>query len=151
MRRVLPLVLVVAACGVAAGTAQAMTISLGTPSLIGRVSISEPVTVACTPFDPSLTQFAQSVSVSVEQASGRSIAHGSGSSFMSFGCDGSRYTIPVGVSADPAGPPFHGGPAVFTAFAGASAGTPCGFSPGCFTSPFENQSAREGPVTLGMH
>jgi hypothetical protein len=151
MRKVLPLVLVVVACGSAAGTAQAMTISLGTPSLTGRVSISEPVTVACTPFDPSLTLFAESVNVSVEQASGRSIARGSGSSFTSFPCDGNQYTIPVGVLADTAGPPFHGGTAVFTASAGASAGTPCGFSPGCFTSPFDSQSASEGPMTLGMH
>lgn len=151
MRRILPLILVVVACGAAAGAAQAMTIGLGTPSRTGRVSISEPVTVACTPFDPALTLFAESVNVSVEQASGRSIARGSGSGRTSFPCDGNRYTVPVVVLADTAGPPFHGGTAVFTASASATAGVPCVSSPGCFLTPFDTQSASEGPVTLGMH
>ena len=125
----------------------AMTVSLGIPSLSGRVAITEPVTVSCSPFDPSLVAFGQSVTVNAEQASGRSIARGSGTSANSFACDGSQTTVPVSVLADPAGPPFHGGPAVISASAQASAGTPCAFAPpGSFTSRFESQNASAGPA-----
>ncbi len=143
---------VAAALCVAAATAGAMTISLGAPSLSDRVAITEPVTVSCSPFDPSLVAFGHSVTVNAEQASGRSIARGSGTNASSFACDGSQTTVPVSVLADPAGPPFHGGPAVISASAQASAGTPCAFAPpGCFTSPFENQNASAAPATLNLH
>ena len=153
----LSVALVIAACGAMAGTAQAVTLSLGAPTISGRVAVTEPVTVTCSPFDPSLTLFAEGISVGIEQASGRSIARGSAfvSGFLPtlpFACDGSATTIPVTVLADTSGPPFHGGRAVFTVSAGASAGTPC--FPGtttCFTSPTDTQSTSSGPTTLNLH
>lgn len=157
LRRLVPAAAIVVACAATASAADAMTISLGTPSLTGKVAITEPVTVTCSPFDPSLTLYSEGVSLQVEQASGRAIAHGSGMSggFMTsilFPCDGSQNTVPVTVSADTGGPPFHGGPAVFTALASAAAGTPC--FPGsttCFTVPFDSQTANSGPTALNLH
>jgi hypothetical protein len=157
IRRLLPVAAAVGAFAAAASTAAAMTISLGTPDLTGRVAITEPVTVTCTAFDQSLTLDSESVSLQVQQAAGRSIAHGSASSFsflptLLFPCDGSQTTVPVTVSADPTGPPFHGGPAVFTASAAASAATPC--FPGsttCFTSPVASQTASSGATALNLH
>lgn len=155
IRKALTTIAASATCCVAAATAQAqdMTMSLGTPSLVSRVAVTEPVTVSCSAFDPSLTLFAESVTVGVNQASGRAIAHGSGSYFANplFACDGSQNTVQVVVAADTAGPPFHGGPAVFTASAGAAAGTPCPWGGGCFTNPFENASATAGPTSLNLH
>lgn len=156
LRKVLPLAALVLACGATAATAQATTISLGAPSLSGRVAIIEPVTVSCLPLDPSLTLFEQSVNVSVEQGSGRSIARGSGSvggflPTLLFACDGNQKTVPVTVLADTAGPPFHGGTAVVSASASALAGTPC--FPGatnCFFN-LTGQSASTGPTTLHLH
>src|SRR5581483_747229 len=118
---------------------------------------TEPVTVTCTPFDQSLTLDSENISLQVQQASGRSIAHGSGGSFgflptLLLPCDGSETTVPITVSADPTGPPFHGGPAVFTATAGAGAATPC--FPGsttCFTNPSASQTASSGATALNLH
>ncbi len=128
-----------------------MTISLGSPALSSRIAVTEPVTVSCSPFDPGLVVYDQSVTVSVEQASGRSIATGSGNGYSAFPCDGSQTTVPVTVLGDPSGPPFHGGSAVISASAQASAGTPCGFEPGCYFPPFEDQGAGAGPVRLNLH
>jgi hypothetical protein len=154
----LSVVVLVAAVTASAATADSgMTMSLGSPNLLSRVAVSVPVTVSCSPFDPSLTLFSEGVSVSVAQASGTAIAHGSGfiNSF-SFGsgftplfpCDNAGHTVTVNVFADPTGPPFHGGPAVFSASAGASAGLSCG--PGCFSNTF-SETANLGPTTLTMH
>ena len=133
-----------------AALAQQMTLSLGSPSLLGHVSITEPVTVSCSGFDPSLVVFAEAVSINVQQASGREIARGEGGGFPPvFPCDGSQNTLPVVIAADPSGPPFHGGAAVFTASGSVSAGTPCG--PGCFFGPFETASASAGPTSLKLH
>jgi hypothetical protein len=148
---------VLAACAATASAADALTVSPGTPSLTGRVAITAPVTVTCSPFDPTLTLNFENISVQVEQAAGKAIAHGSGTTF-SFGqtslfrCDGSQTTVPITVYADLTGPPFHGGEAVFTETASANAATPC--FPGsttCFTSPTANQSAGTGPIALNMH
>ena len=84
VRKLLPLAASLAVCSAAAASAQAMTISLGEASLSGRVAVTEPVTVSCTPFDPSLTLVGESINVTAEQASGRSIAHGTGGT-MVFG------------------------------------------------------------------
>jgi hypothetical protein len=140
-----------------ASAAEALTITAGTPSLTARVAITAPVTVTCSPFDPTLTLTSESINVQVEQAAGKAIAHGSGgtSSFLPkalFRCDGSQNTIPITIYADPAGPPFHGGKAVFTETASAGAATPC--FPGsttCFTSPSTSQTASTGAVGLAMH
>jgi hypothetical protein len=155
IRKLLPLAAALAVCGAAAASAQAMTISLGTANLLGRVAITEPVAVSCTPFDPSLMLLDESMNVSVEQASGRSIAHGTGGSGafgspLLFPCDGSQTTVAVTISADTSGPPFHGGTAVVNASASANAGVPCGVFPGCFTI-VASQTASTGAATVHLH
>src|SRR4051812_35833038 len=101
----------VIAIAVLAGTAsagQAMTISIGQPSLSARISIVVPLTVSCSPFDPALVVFDTNASVRIEQASGRGIARGSGeadgnvfSGPLLWACDGTSRTVPVSVLADP--------------------------------------------------
>jgi hypothetical protein len=121
------------------------------------VAITVPVTVTCSAFDPSLTLTYENINVQVEQAAGKSIAHGSyvamnGLPTLLFPCDGSQTTVPVTINADPAGPPFHRGPAVFTSIASAVAYTPC--FPGsttCFTNPSASQTASTGPVEINIH
>jgi hypothetical protein len=152
-----PATAIIAACAGIPSTADAMTVSLGTPSLTSRVAITEPVTVACSPFDSSLTLASENIHVDVEQAAGKAIAHGSATngSFLPallFTCDGSQRSVPMTLYADPTGPPFRGGQAVFTVAASASAATPC--FPGsttCFTSPIAGQSATQGPTALNLH
>jgi len=129
-----------------AGTAQAMTLAVGSPELAARIAVTVPVTVTCSPFSPSLTLISQSVTVRVEQAAGRAIARGTGSLFTSFPspqlfpCDGSLHELSVAVVADPAGPPFHGGKAIVTVTGSSDAGTPSPFGQG-FIAPFERQTA----------
>ncbi|MFL5859268.1 MAG: hypothetical protein ACJ780_00575 [Solirubrobacteraceae bacterium] len=113
------------------------------------------MTVSCTPFDPSLTLVGEGITVSVEQAAGRSVAHGTGSSneFGSgqlFPCDNTSTTIPVGITADTSGPPFHGGTAVVTASASAEGGIPCSFFPNCFNI-VSVQTTTTGPTSVHMH
>ena len=67
-----------------AGTAQAMTLAVGSPELTARIAVTVPVTVSCDPFSPSLTVFSQSITVRVEQAAGREIARGTGTLFSLF-------------------------------------------------------------------
>lgn len=139
-----------------AAAAQGMTASIGTPNLIARVFVEVPVTVSCPPFDPSLTHYASNVEVKVQQASGRQVAQGVGSVNGFFPnvlipCDGTEYTVTVPVLASPSGPPFHGGPAVFSATVTAQAGTPC--FPGstdCFFGG-GGQFAIVGPTAVNMH
>jgi hypothetical protein len=135
-----------------AGAAQAeMTIQLGQPDLTNRVLVELPVTVTCSPFDPTLVLFMSQLTVSVEQAAGQRIARGFGTAFNAVpACDGTPYTTVVRLLADPLGAPFHGGPAVFSVSAAATAGTPCPFFPGCFTAPFATQSASV-VTSLNMH
>jgi hypothetical protein len=156
--RLLPAaVAVLAGCGATASAAEALTISPGSPTLTGRIAITEPVMVTCSPFDPTLTLDSESLNVQVEQAAGKAIAHGTGftSSFSPtslFPCDDSQSTVPITIYADPAGPPFHRGKAVFTETASAGAATPC--FPGsttCFTNPSAIQSAGTGPIALAIH
>jgi hypothetical protein len=74
------------------------------------------------------------------------------STTLLFPCDGSQNTIPVIINADPAGPPFHRGPAVFTSVAYAGAATPCyPGSTNCYTNPTASQSASTGPVKIDVH
>lgn len=152
----LSVVAVLAAIWASAAAADSgMTMSLGTPNLLSRVAITVPVTVSCPSFDPSLILVGESVTVSVAQASGTAIAHGSGSASGSgsslFPCDGAAHQVTVNVPANTAGPPFHGGPAVFSAFANAEAGIPCfpGSTNCFFITAF--QGAGVGPTTLTMH
>ena len=136
--------------------AQGLTVTIGAPDLsTDRVSITVPVTVSCAPFDASLTHFASDVRVTVQQASGRQIARGTGSitSFLPdllFPCDTTEHTLTVVVLADPLGPPFHGGPAALSARVTASAGTPCfPGSTNCFTN-LSGQLALVGPTTVNL-
>ena len=130
-----------------AAQAQEMTMSLGAPSLLKRVAIIQPVTMSCSGFDPSLVVWTESVNVSVEQAAGRQIAHGSalGGPSPLFGCDGTQNTFSVVISADSSGPPFHGGSAVVTANGSVGAANSCG--PGCAFAPFESAFASSGPTS----
>jgi hypothetical protein len=162
MRMVSRTILVAAAAAVIAGSVAAaasadMQMTVGRPTLGGKVLITVPLTITCSPFDPSLTPISSGAFVSVEQASGRSIAQGFGSVGGSMGlpqlaynCDGSPQNVPVLVQANPTGPPFHGGPASFRISAGANAGLPCSFYPGCFTDVV-GQSASLGPAILNIH
>lgn len=145
------LAVAVAAIGLAtAGTAAAMTAAVGEPQLSAKVLIDVPMTVSCDPVSPGLVVFMQSVTVLVEQASGRQIARGTQTVFASFpqpllfACDGTPTTLSVSVLADPSGPPFHGGRAVVRVTATAEAGVPLPF--GGFTGPFERQSVTVGPL-----
>jgi hypothetical protein len=162
MRMVRRTILVATAAAVIAGSAAAaanadMMMTVGAPTLGGRVLITVPLTITCSPFDPSLTPISAGAFVSVEQASGQSIAQGFGSVGGSMGfpqiaysCDGTPQKVPVLVQANPSGPPFHGGPASFTISAGANAGLPCSFFPGCFTDVV-GQGASFGPAILNVH
>jgi hypothetical protein len=148
----------ISAFAFAAPSADAMTIRVGDPTLIGRVALSVPVSVSCAPFDASYTLLSTNVSVSVQQASGKDIASGSG--FMSggifgqpgplFTCDDAEHDVTVPVSANTAGPPFHGGHVVVNANASASAGQPCfPGSTNCFTNVI-SQFASSGPVEVHL-
>jgi hypothetical protein len=134
-------VLTCATLAPAVAAAQDVTLRLGTPDLArDRVTVTVPVIVSCTPFDASLIHFMSGVEVTVRRAAGQEIARGTAMVTsvlpdLLFPCDGTEYTVPVVVFADPAGPPFHGGPAAFSASAFATAGTPCfPGSTNCFTN-----------------
>ena len=138
-----------------AGAASAMTATVGEPDLIAKVAITVPVTVSCDPPSPGLAISSQSVSVLVEQASGKSIARGSASLFnvfpqLLFPCDGTSTTLSVSILADPNGPPFHGGRAVVRVNASVSAGMPLPFCTNCFGPPFESQSVAGLPTQVKL-
>ena len=141
---------------VVAGTAQAMTLAVGSPELTARIVVTVPVTVTCDQFSPTLTVFSQSISIRVEQAAGRAIARGTGQVFSSFPspllfpCDGNAQEILVSVLADPAGPPFHGGKAIVSANGSAEAGTPSPFGSG-FIAPFDRQTVSVPSVEVRLH
>jgi hypothetical protein len=127
---------------------------------VARVAVSVPVIVSCSPFDPAYTRTSDTISVSVAQASGRDVAAGFGFASWSiygmgqpaplFACDGSEQTTTVSVPANTLGPPFHGGRAVVTATAYASAGLPCyPGSTGCFLNNV-TQSASSGAVAVHL-
>jgi hypothetical protein len=150
----------VGAIGTATPAADAMTVGVGEPTLVGRVALSLPIVVSCTPFDSAFTVIGGSVLVSVQQASGREIAFGNG--YRSWDrtawasrrprspCDGTPQTISVAVSANTEGPPFHGGPAVINAGAYASAAQPCfPGSTGCYTN-YISQTASSGAVRVRL-
>lgn len=139
-----------------AGTAQAMTLAVGSPELTARIAVTVPVTITCDPFSPTLTVFSQSISVRVEQAAGREIARGTGQAFSSFPspllfpCDGKTHELLVTVLADAAGPPFHGGKAIVSANGSAEAGTPNPFGSG-FMAPFDRQTVSVPSVEVRLH
>jgi hypothetical protein len=100
------------------------------------------------------------VSVSVQQASGKSIAFGSGflnggpfgtgQPTLLFTCDDAEHTVTVPISANTTGQPFHGGHVVINATAFASGGQLCfPGSTNCFVN-FISQSATTGPVEVHL-
>ncbi len=98
-----------------------MTVAIGSPiTLTDRILVTVPVTVTCTTTLANLFQFG-SIFVSIQQASGQSVSHGSGRLTLTS-CPATPQTFNVLVTPDqfptPSGP-FHGGGAI--AFAGASA------------------------------
>ena len=138
----------------AASTASAaMTASLGAPSLSARVAVNVPVTVSCDPFDPSLTLVEGGAFLTVEQASGSSIAHGSNFSGgfvpdVPFVCDSAPHKFTATVVADTSGPPFHGGSAIISGSASAGAGID--FGGGGFQT-IASQVAAIAPVEVKLH
>jgi hypothetical protein len=147
-------VVAVIAASVAGLARAAVTLSIGEPDLQAGVLITVPVTVTCSPFDPTLTLFSSSVVVQVEQANKQRIAFGTGSTGglmnpppVAFPCDGNPATVTVNVLANPNGAPFKKGKAAFTVSAFASAGISCG--PGCFFN-IVSQTGSTGPVILTM-
>ncbi len=116
------------------GAAGTVTVSVPDAlSLDNRVVVTVPVTVVCDPLPD--TPVSSSVSVSLTQAVGQEIAHASGQ-VSSFGssflvCDGVTANV-VRVQVQASNIPFHGGPAVISAFASYSTGIL--FAPCCFST-----------------
>src|SRR6476659_7677933 len=135
----LALLAVAVVVAITAGSARAsIGVTVGEPTLSAdRSSITVPVTVSCSPFDPSLTTFSTLVSVTVDQGD-TNVAHASGStsagypSAMLFVCDGANHTVTVTAVADPNAARLHPGPAVVTVLVRAMAGIPCPDRPLCF-------------------
>jgi hypothetical protein len=91
------------------------TITVGsTAELTARVLVNVPVTVTCGPYVPISNPLAPQVGVTVTQASGKSVASGTG--FVSTPtCDGTPhdYVVPVTPNSPlPPNVPFHGGKAI---------------------------------------
>jgi hypothetical protein len=129
-----------------------MTMSFGSPSVSSsRVAVTVPVTISCSPFDPALL-LSEVVTVSVEQAAGTGIAHGTASvgDPMLFGgpllfpCDSTGHTFSMTVLADTSGRPFHGGQATFSGSAHVGSAT-CAY---CFDGPSEDAQATPGTLTM---
>src|SRR4051812_9079040 len=158
----IPVIAVALGCAVAPASAQAMTVRVGEPRLVAKVSVSVPVTVGCESSDLAAVVTTQSISVSISQAVNKEIAHGSGSALggpfglaghpeLLFDCDGAEHTATVNVNAATDGPPFkRSAEAVINASAFVNFGIPC--SPGsttCFNFVAQ-QSAVSGPVAIRL-
>jgi len=145
----------VAAAIPSASAQPSMTITVGKPTLAARILVTVPVTIVCAALpDPSTAL--DEVSVSIEQASGRTVSTGSGEvsggPFSPSGgqpfltCDGSTQNI-VAVTVLPASGsgPFHGGPAIFTISATHASGscTP-------FCQETGSESAQFGPASVSI-
>jgi hypothetical protein len=75
-------------------------------TLTGKLEVQLTMTASC-----PTGWYTMGSTVTVEQAVGKSIAHGSG--YLSgLQCTGTDLVIPVTILADPSGPPFHNGPAI---------------------------------------
>jgi hypothetical protein len=69
---------------------------------------------------------------------------------LSYSCDGTEQTVPVTVLASTAGAPFHGGKAVISAYAFATAGVPCyEGATNCFYET-ASQTGSVGPVAAKL-
>jgi hypothetical protein len=139
-------------------SASNVSATVGAGTLTDKVAVTIPVTVTCAgPFwDPTTQQlFDENIQLSVEQASGKQIARGTGSASLALPiaqpqqCDGSAVTIPVTILADPTGPPFHGGGLVVTGSVSFQAGTNCGV-PGCYFN-IVGDGTGIGPASVQLH
>jgi hypothetical protein len=144
-----------ATCFSGSATAAGMQLTVGRPDLTAKILVEVPATVVCDSLDGAQT-LADSVTVSLKQASGSSINTGSGhvagGPFSVFGgvpfltCDGTTVnTVVVSVVPDAGSGPFHGGPAIITVDAAHSVGT-CTF-PG-FCQSTGSESAHIGPTSI---
>jgi hypothetical protein len=157
-RLMLALTIAAAALVPISGAASGFTLTAGSPRLTDRTLITMPVTVSCPAIDPTVATFIfnETVTVNAQQPAGRSFATASGTAFGSqtssliFPCDGSSTVLTVSMLANPSGPPFHGGPAIFTLSASVTAGFEA--FPGCGCGSVTlNESAVAGPMQLQLH
>jgi hypothetical protein len=117
-------------------SADGMTLAIGsTGHLVAGVEVTVPITVNCAPLPPPT--FNGMTNFQMEEASGKSIARGSGFA-SSFTCDGSPQAAVVTIIADPAGPPFRRGKAVMTS----------SFLSFCTQVNFSCESASAGPQLI---
>lgn len=123
------------AAGGGGGGGTGITMTIGSASMEGRLLVTVPVTIQCSgPIADAPLGFG-SINVSVEQAFGKSVSHGSGGVSLTV-CPSSPQTFDVLVTPDLYPVPssaFHGGTAIadasafasdptFTIFVGGSAG-----------------------------
>ena len=101
---------VVALTPLGAQAQSAVTISVAATGTLAhsRVVATVPVQITCAPVG---TVFDIMPTATIEQAAGHAIASGSGGPSQPIVCDGTPHPNTVTFLADPAGPPFHGGPA----------------------------------------
>ena len=118
MRKLAVLLALLAVLAFGAGPVLASSYGLVAQSpTVGKsmVAVTVPVRVTCPAIDPSYTLQGQIITVSVEQAVHKAIAHGTGQVFgnlvtgLVVVCDGTPKTVNVVVLADPSGPPFTRG------------------------------------------
>jgi hypothetical protein len=81
-----------------------------TATLTAKVEVVTTITVSC----PVGWYPMGGAGVTVEEAVGKAIAHGSGSA-SGIQCSGANQVVPVTILADPTGPPFKNGTAIVTA------------------------------------
>ena len=129
-------VVAAAAAAAPASASAAVSVAVGTPQLTARVSVAVPVDVTC---DFQGETF-DNVAVSISQAVGKEIAHGSATVYgaqppsmfaspLLYPCDGLPHTVTVTVPAATDGPPFkRNADAVITASALVEGFGPTGFA-----------------------
>jgi len=79
-------------------------------TLTAKVEVVVTITASC----PS-GAWVMDQTVTIEEAVGKSIAHGMSWSMPGIQCTGASQVIPVAILADPTGPPFKKGTAIVTA------------------------------------
>jgi hypothetical protein len=158
MHRLLRLAAIPAAIVVAmlpaAASADSMTLTLpGSAALSARINVMITLTIHCPAPPAGSVTLADGASVTVEQAAGTGVA--SGSLFildpapnLPFPCDGSTVQRTFSILASPSGAPFHGGPAIVSAFAFAQYGIDLCPPFGCFSSTGSANASVVGTVLL---
>lgn len=123
-----------------AGATAAVTMTLpARADLTAKILVTVPVTVACGPYDQTLTT--TGVSLTLEQAVAHGIAIGRGvlDNFNNPGfgltCDGAAHVYSVPVTADQTGPPFKSGNAIISGMASVVVGPCCDSIENAFAGP----------------